>query len=83
MNVPKQFEYLDTLTQFCPAKKAPKFVTVLDVFEHHYTGTKMYWVRIEHDGTYGFNGSPFPATEYKTLMETELAVMLSTRIEKR
>ena len=82
MNVPKQFEYLKTLYQFCPIQKAPEFVTVLEEFEHHYTGTKMYRVRVEYDGTFGFNTNPHPVVDYKTVSEAELSVMLETRTDR-
>lgn len=84
MNIPKQFEYLHTYTQFQGLQQAPVFVTVLDVFEHHYTGTKMYHIRLEHDGTFGFKGcDPRPSVDYKTVAEDEMMKMLEERIKEK
>lgn len=81
MNIPKQFEYVETYYQFTSHPKSPVFVTVLDAFEHHFTGTKMYHIRMEHDGTFGFAGTSSPFVSYKTITEAEILNMLSKRKE--
>ena len=79
MDIPKHFEYVETYTQFKNFPQAPVFVTVLDEFVHHYTGTKMCYVRLEHDGTFGLGGKPIPFVEYKTVTEDQMADMLAKR----
>lgn len=81
MNIPKQFEYVETNHQFTSRPKSPVFVTILDAFAHHFTGTKLYRVRIEHDGTFGFGGRPSPFVDYKTITESELMDMFAKRKE--
>lgn len=82
MNIPKQFEFIKTYYQFTNRPNAPVFVTILNEFTHHYTGTKMYHIRIEHDGTFGFNCQPSPFVDYKTVTEGEMVEMLATRVEE-
>ena len=79
MNVPNQFEFFEVYYQFKNRPVAPVFVTVLDAFVHHFTGTKMYHVRIEHDGTFGISGSPSPFVDYKTVTDSEMMDMLAKR----
>lgn len=81
MNIPKQFEYIETYYRFKNRPEAPVFVTILDAFEHHYTGTKMYHIRMEHDGKFGFVGTPSPIVDYKTVTESEIMDMLAKRKE--
>lgn len=82
MSVPKQFEFVKTHYQFKGRPQAPVFVTVLDVFEHRYTGEKMYHIRLEHDGTFGFNAPASSFAEYKTVTEKQMAEMLLTQIKE-
>ena len=79
MNFPKAFEYTEVFYQFSNRPEAPVFVTVLDVFEHHYTGDKMFHIRIEHDGTFGFGGTPSSFAEYKVVTESQMVEMLAKR----
>lgn len=81
MNIPNQFEYMRTNYQFAGHPQSPVFVTILDAFEHHYTGTKLYHIRVEHDGTFGLGGTPSPFVDYKTIRESDLLDMLSKRKE--
>ena len=72
MKVPKQFEYIDSdILQ----ERIPTFVTILDEFNHHYTDTKYYHVRIEYVSC--ILGSGYPVAKYETVTEEELAVWLS------
>lgn len=76
MNIPKQFEFIEVYYQFANRPEAPVFVTVLETFNHHYTGEKLYHIRLEHDGTFGFGGNPSSFVEYKTVSEDVMADML-------
>lgn len=80
--IPAQFEYLQVMYQFKSHPAVPVFVTVLDAFEHRYTGTKMYHVRLEHDGTFGLEGNPSPFVEYKTFTLCQMVEMLGKRVKK-
>lgn len=82
MHVPKQFEFIEVHYQFKDRPEAPVFVTILDKFEHYYTGTKMYYVRLEHDGTFGFDGKISSFVDYKTITEDEMALMLSKQVKR-
>ena len=82
MNIPKQFEFLETYYQFTNRPQAPVFVTILEDFVHHYTGTKMYHIRLEHDGTFGFHSQPSSFVDYKTVAESDLLKMLENRIKE-
>lgn len=77
--IPGQFEFIEVYYQFKNRPEASVFVTVLDVFNHHYTGTKMYHIRLEHDGTFGFDGKATPFVDYKTVEESQMIDMLSKR----
>lgn len=79
MNVPKHFEFTRVCYQFKEHRESSVFVTVLDKFQHYYTGTKMYHIRIEHDGTFGMNTETSPVVEYKTVTEDQMYLMLLKR----
>lgn len=81
MNIPKQFEYVATHHQFVGRPQSPVFVTILDAFEHRYTGTRLYHIRVEHDGTFGLGGTASAFVDYKTITESELMDMLANRKE--
>ena len=72
MCIPKQFEYVDVLYDFEERPEIPKFVTILDEFVHHYSGTKFYRIRIEYLSS--FLGRPM--VEYETVDEKKLFEML-------
>ena len=73
--IPEQFEFLERQWQLKDKPEIPKFVTILDKFEHHYSHEVMYYVRIEFIGCI-FNSS---MVEYKTIKESELLEMLEKR----
>jgi len=76
MNISKQFEYIDSLYIGKERKEVPKFVTILDEFEHHYTGIKMYRIRIEYAS---YITESYPVVEYETLQERYLLDMFKLR----
>lgn len=76
MDIPKQFEFLKTYHQFTSRPQAPVFVTILDEFTHHYTGMKMYSIRLEHDGTFGLGSHPSSFVDYQIITEDEMVAMV-------
>lgn len=62
----RQFEYKEE-DRFVEEGFQRKFLTVLDEFEHHYTGEKMYHVRLE----YVTDALHLPVVEYETLTYDE------------
>lgn len=71
MKISKQFEYKDS-------HNGATFVTIIDEFEHHYTHTKMFRVRIEYVGSV-FN---YPMVKYDTWTEKEMAVYFDNRVKE-
>ena len=74
-DIPEQFEFLEREWSLKDKPEIPKFVTILDRFEHHYNHEVMYYVRIEYTG-YIFNSS---MVEYETIKESRLLEMLEQR----
>lgn len=77
--IPKEFEYIDIYTSLGTVMKERRFVTVLDEFEHHYSGEKFYHIRIEYISTY-IEG--MPVVEYETVDQKKMMSMLDRREEE-
>ena len=82
MNVPWSFEYVVIsyeLDYFHPerseAVEVKHFVSVLEVFKHHYTGELMYKVREDYTDHYGA-----PISREYIINETAILGMLKDRI---
>lgn len=73
--MPVQFEFIEEW-EFTDLPGIPKYVTILDKFEHHYSHEIMYHVRIE------FIVGIFKQArvEYKTVTEPELLDMLKRKV---
>lgn len=73
--VPIQFEYEDEV--FCLGSWHPvkKFVTVLNMFKHHYSGEFMYRIREDHISPLGA-----AVSDERTISESEIAYLLETRV---
>lgn len=83
MNVPWRFEYvgisyeLDYLQpERSEAVDVKHFVSVLEVFKHHYTGELMYKVREDYTDPYGA-----PVSREYILNETAILDMLKYQID--
>ena len=83
MSVPWSFEYVDTsyeLDYFHPerseAVEVKHFVSVLEVFKHHYTGELMYKVREDYVKPCGV-----PVSREYILNEVAILGMLKDRID--
>ena len=81
--IPISFEYVNTsyeLGYFHPERSeavdVKHFVSVLDVFKHHYTGELMYKVREDYTDPYGA-----PVSREYILNETAILDMLKYRID--
>ena len=82
MSVPWRFEYVDTSYELEPENSTEKafdvkhFISVLEMFKHHYTGELMYKVREDYTDPYGA-----PVSREYILTETAILDMLRDRID--
>ena len=83
MSVPWRFEYVDTsykLDYLHPERSeavdVKHFISVLEMFKHHYTGELMYKVREDHVEPCGV-----PVSREYILTETAILDMLKDRID--
>ena len=80
MNVPWRFEYVDTSYELEPensteAVDVKHFISVLEMFKHHYTGELMYKVREDYVEPCGV-----PVSREYILTEPAILDMLKDRI---
>lgn len=76
-----KFEYVETMYWLINKPTRKVFVTVMDKFVHHYSGVKMYHIRVERIEK-GIISDYIYTTEYKTVEQKELDDMLRTRISR-
>ena len=83
MNVPWRFEYVDTSYELdyphperSEAVDVKHFISVLEMFKHHYTGELMYKVREDYIEPCGV-----PVSREYILTETAILDMLRDRID--
>lgn len=83
MSVPWRFEYMDTSYELdylhperSEAVDVKHFISVLEMFKHHYTGELMYKVREDYTDHYGA-----PISREYIINETAILGMLKDRID--
>ena len=74
MNVPWRFDYLHP--ERSEAVDVKYFISVLEMFKHHYTGELMHKVREDYTDHYGA-----PVSREYILNETAILGMLKDRID--
>ena len=81
--IPISFEYVDTSYELdylhpkqSEAVDVKHFISVLEMFKHHYTGELMYKVREDYTDRYGA-----PISREYILNETAILDMLKDRID--
>lgn len=82
MNVPWRFEYIDTSYELDPENPIEEsfdikhFISVLEVFKHHYSEKMMYRVRDDYIEPCGV-----PVSREYILMEPAILDMLKDRVD--
>ena len=71
-DAPASFEFTDPLWP-----SSPRFVEIMNAFEHHYTKKMMYEIRIQYEST----ALKLGMVEYKTVDRVDLDKMLKNRIK--
>ena len=72
VGLPAHFEFTDNSYAIGPVKK---YLTILDVFIHHYTADPMLYARIEWAGI--FDKRPY--VEYKAMTVKEVEALYSSK----
>ena len=82
MSVPWRFEYVDTSYELEPENQTEEafdvkhFISVLEMFKHHYTGELMYKVREDYVEPCGV-----PVSKEYILTEPAILNMLKDRVD--